>query len=243
MAPSQNHSKAQRKEPSMAPSTLEGGTGKRLSPEQRRAQIIDITEQLFATHPYGEVGVPDVARAAGVTPGLVYHYFPTKEALFIAASELRANELLRFCQPSPGLALEEQVLQGVRGYLAFVDAHGRAYLNLFQGPAAADEGFVQVCERTRQLLIDFVVVGLGATDPARPVALRLALRGYIGFAESTILSWLPRRQVPRETLERLLLAAILSAIRIGLASEADPPMSPEDAAKLEGRSRKRFGLP
>ncbi len=221
----------------------EGSAGKRLSPEQRRAQLVDITEQLFATHSYGEIGVPDVARAAGVTPGLVYHYFPTKEALFVGVSELRANELLRFCQPHPELPLEEQVLQGVRGYLDFVEAHGRAYLNLFHGPAAADEGFVRVCERTREIMIDYIVVALGARDPAQPRALRLALRGYVGYAESAILSWLERRQVPRETLERLLLAAILSAVVMGLASEEHPPMSREETAKFAQRYRARFRLP
>lgn len=225
------------------PATAQGETGgKRLSPEQRRAQLIDITEQLFASHSYAEIGVPDVARAAGVTPGLVYHYFPTKEALFVGVSELRANELLRFCQPNPALPLEEQVLQGLRGYLDFVDAHGRAYLNLFQGPAVADAGFVRVCERTREILIDYFVVALGETQPPRPVALRLALRGYIGYAESAILSWLELRQVTRATLEKVLLTAILSAISAGIASEERPPMSIEETAKLIRRARKRFGL-
>ena len=115
----------------------ERGLSKRLSPAERRAQIVDVTERLFATHAYSEVSVPDVARAAGITPGLVYHYFPTKEALFLAAYEVRARELLLFCEPEPRLPFEEQVHRGVRGYLDFVEAHGQAYLNLFHGPAVA----------------------------------------------------------------------------------------------------------
>jgi AcrR family transcriptional regulator len=197
----------------------ERGLSKRLSPAERRAQIVDVTERLFATHAYSEIGVPDVARAAGITPGLVYHYFPTKEALFLAAYEVRARELLFFCEPEPSLPFEEQVHRGVRGYLDFVEAHGQAYLNLFHGPAVAEEGFVLVCEMTRELMVDRFVGGLGARDPSKYPALRLAL------------------------LETMLLSGILAAVRVGLASEPSPPMSPEEAKKLVGRYRRRFALP
>jgi AcrR family transcriptional regulator len=216
---------------------------KRLSPEERRAQIVDVTERLFATRAYVDIGVPDVARAAGITPGLVYHYFPTKESLFLAAYEVRARELLRFCEPEPLLPFEEQVGRGVRGYLDFVEAHGRAYLNLFHGPAAAEEGFVRVCELTRELMVDRFVVGLGAADPSKYPALRLALRGYIGYSESVVLAWLEKRQVTRAVLEAMLLSAILAAVTVGLASEPSPPMAPEEATKLARRYRKRFALP
>ena len=147
-------------EPDDALSISERGLSKRLSPVERRAQIVDVTERLFATRAYSEIGVPDVARAAGITPGLVYHYFPTKEALFLAAYEVRARELLLFCEPEPSLPFEEQVHRGVRGYLDFVEAHGQAYLNLFHGPAVAEEGFVLVCEMTRELMVDRFVGGL-----------------------------------------------------------------------------------
>jgi AcrR family transcriptional regulator len=216
---------------------------KRLSPEERRAQIVDVTERLFATHAYAEIGVPDVARAAGITPGLVYHYFPTKEVLFLAAYEVRARELMRFCEPDPELPFEEQVARGIRGYLTFVEAHGRAYLNLFHGPAVAEEGFVRVCELSRELMVDRFVIGLGATDPSKYPALRLSLRGYIGYAESAVLVWLEKQEVTRAVLEKMLLAAVLSAVRVGLASEPSPPLSADAAAKLDRRYRKRFGLP
>jgi AcrR family transcriptional regulator len=221
----------------------EPAPSKRMSPDERRAQIVDVTERLFATHAYSEIGVPNVARAAGITPGLVYHYFPTREALLLAAYEVRARELLQFCEPEPRLPFEEQVQRGVRGYLDFVEAHGRAYLNLFHGPAVAEEGFVRVCELTREFMVDRFVVGLGGVDPSKYPALRLALRGYIGYSESAVLAWLEKRQVTRAVLETMLFAAILAAVRVGLASEPSPPLSPEEAVKLARRYRRRLGLP
>jgi AcrR family transcriptional regulator len=217
--------------------------GRRLSPDQRRAQIVDVTERLFSTRPYAEVGVPDVARAAGITPGLVYHYFPTKEALFLAAFQVRARELLEFCDWDPSLPFEEQVDRGVRGYLDFVEAHGRAYVNLFHGPASVEEGFVRVSELTREIMVDRFVLALGGRDPSKYPALRLSLRGYIGYSESAVMLWFERRMVSREALEKMLFSAVIAAVRVGLASETSPSMSAEDAARLERRYRRRFKLP
>jgi AcrR family transcriptional regulator len=215
---------------------------RRLSPEQRRAQIVDVTERLFSTRAYAEIGVADVARAVGVTAGLVYHYFETKEALFLAAFEVRARELLEFCDWDPSLPFEVQVERGVRGYLDFVEAHGRAYVNLFHGPALVEEGFVRVSELTREVMVDRFVIALGARDPSKYPALRLSLRGYLGYSESVVLLWCERRAVAREALEKMLFSAILAAVRVGLASETAPPMSGEDAVKLERRYRRRFKL-
>jgi AraC-like DNA-binding protein len=115
----------------------------------------------------------------------------------------------------------------VRGYLDFVEAHGRPYLNLFHSALTAETQFVALCESTREILVDNFVTALRGSDPARAPALRLSLRGYLGYSESVILSWLERRQVSRETLDGLLLAAILSAVRsMGLASEIEPQISP-----------------
>ena len=84
---------------------------------------------------------------------------------------------------------------------------------------------------------------LGAQDPSKYPALRLALRGYIGYSESVVLAWLEKKQVKRAVLETMLLSGILAAVRVGLASEPSPPMSPEEAEKLARRYRRRFGLP
>jgi AcrR family transcriptional regulator len=50
----------------------------RLSPERRREQLLQIGARLFAEHPYEDVWIEEVAELAGVSRGLLYHYFPTK---------------------------------------------------------------------------------------------------------------------------------------------------------------------
>jgi AcrR family transcriptional regulator len=195
--------------------------GRRLSPEDPRAQIIEVAEELFKTRRYDALSVADVAEAAGITQGLVYHYFPSKEVLFAAAYRLRAEELLRFCLPDRTLPFAQQVASGVAGYLDFVEAHSVVYRNLFKGPTAAEDEFQRLCDETRQRIVDHFVEAVGLRGNPLP-ATRLSLRGYIGYAEAAVLQWLEQRDVSRHTLERMLLELIAAAVRVGLSSEVPP---------------------
>jgi AcrR family transcriptional regulator len=216
--------------------------GRRRPAQERRAQIIEAVEELFKTRSYDEIGVPDVAQLVGITEGLVYHYFPTKEALLVAAVALRAQELLRFCSPDPALPFAVQLRNGVKGYIDYVESHSLAYANLFKGATASQPEVTRICEATRMQLIELFLEALGVQQRELP-ATRLSLRGYIGYSESVILKWLEQRSVPRATIERLCLAAIVGALRAGLAGDAEPPLTAEQLAALEAACEAQRELP
>jgi len=58
--------------------------------EDRREQIIDAAMRAFSQKGYSRATNKDIAREAGITPGLIYHYFENKEALFKAIIEGRS---------------------------------------------------------------------------------------------------------------------------------------------------------
>jgi AcrR family transcriptional regulator len=205
---------------------------RRLPPEARRAQIIAVAEGLFNTHPYGELGVPEVARALRITAGLVYHYFPTKEALLVAAVEARARELLEACLPDPALPVLVQIERGVRGYFDYCEAHSLAYRNLLRGPTASEPEVVRICESARVAIVEHFVQAVGVASRAMP-ATRLALRAYLGFAEHALVLWLERRQVARATLENMCRSMMIAALRAGLSSDTGSPATARQLALLE----------
>jgi AcrR family transcriptional regulator len=47
------------------------------------ARLISAAVQMFSTRGYSAVGIREIAREAGVTIGALYHYAPSKEALFL----------------------------------------------------------------------------------------------------------------------------------------------------------------
>ncbi len=59
----------------------------RLDPGQRREQILDAANALFAERGYDEVSIEDIASAAGVTRGLVHHYFGGRKEVYIGLLE------------------------------------------------------------------------------------------------------------------------------------------------------------
>ena len=58
--------------------------------EDRKEQIIDAAMRVFAKKGFVRATNKDVAREAGITAGLIYHYFENKEALLMAILETRS---------------------------------------------------------------------------------------------------------------------------------------------------------
>jgi AcrR family transcriptional regulator len=98
--------------------------------EDRREQIIDAAMRVFAQKGFTRATNKDIAREAGITPGLIYHYFESKEALFKAIIEMRSPLKLVRELPAQTLALPPEI------FLPFVL---RQVLGIVE-----DEKFVQV---------------------------------------------------------------------------------------------------
>ena len=73
--------------------------------EDRREQIIDAAMHVFARKGYSNATNKDIAREAGITPGLIYYYFESKEALLYAILEARSPLKLMSSFPPQALAV------------------------------------------------------------------------------------------------------------------------------------------
>jgi AcrR family transcriptional regulator len=195
------------------------GGGRRLPADHRREQLLEIGRDLFASGRYADVSVNEIAETAGISKGLLYHYFGSKDEFFLSGFRERALELLAACENDPRLPYSEQITAGIKGYLDFVEKHSRLYLNLFRDDIASRPGFAEVVNQTRRALRDRFLAGLppGASAPAT----RLALKGYFRFAETVILDWLEKRTVERPVLERLLISALANTLIGGLRTDLE----------------------
>jgi AcrR family transcriptional regulator len=82
--------------------------------EDRREQILEAALRVFARNGYARSTNKDVAQEAGITPGLIYHYFPSKEALLKAViEEASPVQGIRSLKP-------EMLDQPVESFLRFV---------------------------------------------------------------------------------------------------------------------------
>lgn len=62
--------------------------GRRPGDEDTRQSILEQARRLFAEHGYERASMRAIARAAGVDPALIVHYFGSKQDLLTAALEL-----------------------------------------------------------------------------------------------------------------------------------------------------------
>ena len=77
--------------------------------EDRREQIIDAAMRVFSQKGFTRATNKDIAREAGITPGLIYHYFENKEALLKAIIEGRSPLRLVSSLPPQALMLPPEV--------------------------------------------------------------------------------------------------------------------------------------
>jgi AcrR family transcriptional regulator len=182
----------------------------RLDTGERRAQLLALGLERFARAPYDAVSIDDLAREAGVSKGLLFHYFASKRAFYVAVLRAAADELLTVVAPDQSLPPLERLEQGVEAYLAAVERRGEAYVWLMRSGIGGDVAVHEVVKETRQRFLARVVEELPLGPP--PPKLRLLLRGWIGMVEAASVEWVATRSVTREELRALLVKALVDGL-------------------------------
>jgi AcrR family transcriptional regulator len=166
---------------------------RRLSVDERRAQLIGAALELFAHKQPEEVSPDDVAVAAGVSRPLVYRYFPGgKQQLYEAALRSAADELkLCFAEEQTG-PLTLRLKRALERYLTFVDEHDTGFMALLQGGSVVQTSRTHaIVDEVRSSAAEEVLHHLGYTSPQDAgVRLRMTVSTWITVVEAASLMWL-----------------------------------------------------
>jgi AcrR family transcriptional regulator len=189
----------------------------RLSTEQRRAQLLAIGAELFARRPYEEVSIDEVAEIAQISCGLLYHYFPSKRAFFLAIVEEESAKLLRASSPDPALPPLAQVKAGLEIYIDYAEHHPDSF-RVAQRAAITNHDLQSLHEARITAQRDRILTGLGTMKTVDEEA-KIAVTGWLAFAQTVILGWLDDPTLSREQLRDLCARALWGAV--GLLPGAD----------------------
>lgn len=193
---------------------------RRLSPEERRRQLLEHGLQAFTARPYGEVTVADVAKEAGVSEALVFSYFGDKETFYRESILAGLAFASAASDPDPGLGARERFRTGLDGYVRLVERFPLAIPHVNQGGPAADPEIQAAVERARGKVVDRVVGRIGIPDP--PQDLRRATRLWLTFVETSTVEWVNRRDVDRDELLEEQIVVFRSLVTRVLGLPADP---------------------
>nr|WP_090281670.1 TetR/AcrR family transcriptional regulator [Mycolicibacterium komanii]CRL78373.1 TetR family transcriptional regulator [Mycolicibacterium komanii] len=113
---------------------------RRLSPADRRSELLTLGAEVFGQRPYDEVRIDEIAERAGVSRALMYHYFPDKRAFFAAVIRAEGERLFEATNtpPRPGQSLFDQIREGVLAYLHYDDDHPHGAWAAYVGSGRSD---------------------------------------------------------------------------------------------------------
>ncbi|MGY1835491.1 TetR/AcrR family transcriptional regulator [Blastococcus sp. SYSU DS0510] len=182
------------------------GTGRgRRSAGDRRAQLVQIGLELLPTTPVQELTIDEVARRAGISRSLLFHYFPSKRDYYAAVTRAAAELLWTHLLPRPGSADEGTGVSAVDGmldrYVGWVETFRETHLAFVRGAAGGDPWVAEVYAETRDRLVEVGLRTLGLPDDARRRQLVLA---FFAFTEDLVAQWVLEPTMPRAELLALL---------------------------------------
>ena len=181
-----------------------------LQVDERRRQLLELGADLFAKHSYAELSMARIAREAGISKALLYHYFPSKQEYFVATLQQGAEEIARRTQPDPDLPPFEALAGSLDAFLGWIEENETAYRTLMESIGVVPEVKTLV-DGIRDATSARIVEGLGAGD-SPPPKLRAAARGWLWFMDGVILDWLEHRDLTRAEVRDFLLGSLAGAV-------------------------------
>jgi AcrR family transcriptional regulator len=200
--------------------------GRRPPPDERRAEILAVAQDLFSRTPYAGVSVADLAEAADIPAPLILHAFGSKRALYLEVLRSTVDELRAVFRAVPGPPSLQRLQASVRVYADHALAHRTGYLSLLRGggepfpPEAAELVGSLRAEIAERMAADVATVLEPAVEPSDDVAaarLRVAVRGHLGFVDATVTHWLglaaeERDRIDADTIARTAVGAFTGAL-------------------------------
>ena len=160
---------------------------RRLSPDDRRNELLALGADVFGQRPYDEVRIDEIAERAGVSRALMYHYFPDKRAFFAAVVRAEGERLFEATNtpPQPGQTLFDQVRAGVLAYLQYDEHHPHGAWAAYMGMGRSDpvlRGIDDIDnDRQANRIIDRITHEVGDIDSKVERDLRATVYGWLAF--------------------------------------------------------------
>ncbi|PZT74290.1 MULTISPECIES: TetR/AcrR family transcriptional regulator [unclassified Streptomyces] len=195
----------------------------RLRPDERRAQLVAIGMDMLADRTLDELSTDAVARRAGISRGLLFHYFESKRDFYRSVVRQVCDDFAAATEPDASLDPVCWTRAFIAGFVAYVAGRRRIYLALVRGAAGSHPAVEDIVETTRATLARRVEEGQRALGMPPSPRLTLAARAWLAFAEEAVTSWpLEEPDAPDE------LAAFLESGFVRLLGALDRPAALPD---------------
>jgi AcrR family transcriptional regulator len=172
----------------------------RLTAEDRKKQLVRIGLMMLRDKPIHELSIDAIAGQAGISRGLLFHYFPSKRDYYVAVISAAGRRLLRVTKPDDSLPDDQKLREMLVQFVAFIARRRTAYISFVRGAAGGDDFAVEVYDETRAGLTKRVLTYLGIPEVGDEPTSReyLRIHAWLSYAEDLAIEWsgLPEEDRP-----------------------------------------------
>jgi AcrR family transcriptional regulator len=192
---------------------------RRLPPEERREQLAGFALEVAAERGYQGLELEEVAERAGVARSLLYRYFPEgRRDLYLAAVHQAGQELAGDWITDESIPLDQRLARNFARIIDHAAEPSDAWRLYRQAQSSADPEVVAIGRRYHGMVVESVCQNhLGTGEP--PELVRLALLGYLAYAETALDAW-RESDLARETITELLSRTLVTTIEAAVALAA-----------------------
>lgn len=197
-------------------------TSRRLAPEDRRRQILGAARQLLDTRQLEDITVEEAAERAGVSPGLLFHYFGTQRKFRRELAEVAARELLVQIEPNPALSPVRQLHMALDAFTAHVARRPGLYLATTR-ISGSNQDLRELRTGIRGTFGEWLLAGLLSVGVPDTPAVAATVAGWLAYTEEILLGWLTEPE-PRMTREEVVVLCESAYYHLVRAAVADPAL-------------------
>jgi AcrR family transcriptional regulator len=192
----------------------------RMTPDDRREQLLELGVRLLSSRSVDELSIDMLAEEAGISRGLLYHYFGNKHDFHRAVVRKAADDLIRVTAPPADGKPLDRLARSLEAYVDYVAANYAGYTSLVRGAASGDDTLREIYEEARSVLTDRIFDAADEDGRLLDVLVvedtpsaRLMVRGWAAMVEEVVTSWVRQpADVPKERLLAMLAAALPGAL-------------------------------
>ena len=177
----------------------------RLHNDERRERLLELGGRLFTEHAYDKLSMAKIAREAGISKALLYHYFPSKSEYFRATVSAEAERLAALTEPDPDLPPLEALTSSLDAYLGWIEENADSFSKLMDSATGSSE-VRDLVDEVRNATATRILEAVAPDGPTPQV--RTAVAGWVRFMDGACVDWMAHRDMDRETVRNLLLGTL-----------------------------------
>ncbi|MGB9303624.1 MAG: TetR/AcrR family transcriptional regulator [Mycobacterium sp.] len=188
---------------------------------ETRQRLVAAAVDLFSKKSYDDVAAGDIAKAAGVAHGLLFHYFGSKRGIYLQALREAVDQLDEAFSFESNLPPPQQLRRALTSNLHYLSRRRGLALRLVLGGRGADSEAWEVFEAGRWRAIGATWAMLGL-DPDNH-ALRITGRAAVAAIDEATVYWLNDEQrFSVETMVEYMVELLAAGLRS--AATLDPTL-------------------